>query len=93
MRHREYDYSNAGAYFITTCTQSRIPLFGKVEDGAMQLSNAGQIVEMWWNAITEHFPTAMLDEHIIMPDHLHGIIIIQHPDIAFEKSISHRLNA
>lgn len=90
MRYRGFDYFNAGAYFITTCVQDRIPLFGKVVDGVMQLNDAGRIVEQWWNAITERFPMVVLDDHIVMPDHFHGILIIEPPTGALEKSISSR---
>lgn len=71
-----YDYSQPGAYFITICTHDRLPLFGKIVDGAMVLNTAGKIVEKCWCAIPGHFPQVTLDEFVVMPNHVHGIIIV-----------------
>ncbi|WP_107788026.1 transposase [Nitrosomonas ureae] len=76
IRLQGYDYSQAGAYFITICTHDRMPLFGEIVDGVMVLNTAGQIVEKCWGAIPEHFPQVTLDEFVIMPNHVHGIITI-----------------
>jgi len=78
-----YDYTRNGAYFITVCTRNKIPCFGAICDGEMILSETGIIVNDCWLKIQEHFPNTCLDEFIIMPDHLHGIIIIE------SKSDSH----
>ena len=78
-----YDYTRNGAYFITVCTRNKIPSFGAICDGEMILSETGIIVNDCWLKIQEHFPNTCLDEFIIMPDHLHGIIIIE------SKSDSH----
>lgn len=71
-----YDYTRNGAYFITICTQKKIPFFGNVIGGKMILSETGIIVRDFWLKIPVHFPATHLDEFIIMPDHIHGIIII-----------------
>ena len=71
-----YDYTRNGAYFITVCTRNKIPCFGAICDGEMILSEIGIIVNDCWLKIQEHFPNICLDEFIIMPDHIHGIIII-----------------
>ncbi|SOD21076.1 transposase [Nitrosomonas ureae] len=76
IRLQGYDYSQAGAYFITVCTHNRMPLFGEIVDGVMVLNTAGQIVEKCWYAIPEHFPQVTLDEFVIIPNHVHGIITI-----------------
>lgn len=76
IRLKGYDYSQPGAYFITMNTQGREKLFGKITDGIMHLNEAGKIAQQCWQEIPEHFPTVILDEYIIMPDHIHGIIII-----------------
>ena len=76
IRLQGYDYSQAGAYFITVCTHSRAPLFGEIVDGVMVLNTAGQIVEKCWCAIPEHFPQVTLDEFVVMPNHVHGIITV-----------------
>jgi hypothetical protein len=72
-----FDYSAPGKYFITICTKNRIPFFGKIRNGVIILSDTGFIVRDSWLAIPSHFPSALLDEFIIMPDHIHGIIIIK----------------
>lgn len=69
-----YDYSQAGAYFITVVTQERKSLFGEVVNGEMRLNRYGGIVQKWWEAIPEHFPDVELGAFVIMPNHAHGII-------------------
>ncbi|MBA4322875.1 MAG: hypothetical protein C0408_08675, partial [Odoribacter sp.] len=72
-----FDYSAPGKYFITICTKNRIPYFGEIRNNKMSLSDTGVIARDLWLAIPSHFPSALLDEFIIMPDHIHGIIIIK----------------
>ena len=74
MRLRGYDYSQPGAYFITTCVQHRKCLFGTIIDGGMRLNKIGQIVVECWNRISQHFPSVELGDSVIMPNHFHGII-------------------
>ncbi|MHB8881903.1 MAG: transposase [Thermodesulfovibrionales bacterium] len=76
IRLKGYDYSQAGAYFVTICTQNRECLFGDSVSGAMRLNDAGQMVRAVWNKIPDHFPNADIDESVVMPNHFHGIIII-----------------
>jgi putative transposase len=76
VRLKGYDYSRAGAYFVTVCTQSKLNLFGDIVDGAMQLNNAGRMVEKWWIELNHKFDNVETDEYIIMPNHFHGIIIL-----------------
>ena len=73
-----YDYSKPGAYFITLVTQGRECLFGQVVAGEMQLSDMGRIADDHWRAIPDHFPNVELGTFAIMPNHIHGIIVI-HP--------------
>jgi putative transposase len=75
-RNPRWDYSSAGAYFVTICTAGREPYFGKIVNGKMELTEIGKIASCFWNEIPNHFPFVILDEFIIMPDHVHGIIII-----------------
>jgi putative transposase len=79
IRLKGYDYTSAGAYFITICTHHRQPLFGEITNGAMQLSQFGQIVRSHWLKLPNHYPHVQLDEFIIMPDHVHGILKISDP--------------
>ena len=81
IRLNGYDYSNNGAYFVTICTNNRDIIFGHINDGKMELNNYGKIADQYWNEIPNHYPYVILDEYIIMPDHVHGIIIINGGDI------------
>lgn len=76
IRLKDYDYSQAGAYFITIVAYQRENLFGEIVDGEMRLSDAGQIVGTTWIEISNHFRNVELDEFVVMPNHVHGIIVI-----------------
>ncbi|HWQ11244.1 MAG TPA: transposase [Roseiflexaceae bacterium] len=77
IRLRGYDYAQAGAYFVTICTNVRAPWFGMVSGGAVQLSAPGDMVAAWWREVTARFPPVDLDEYVVMPDHLHGIVLLR----------------
>lgn len=77
IRLKGYDYSSPGAYFITVCALDKTDFFGKIENGCMVLNKFGRITEFVWNDLPNHNPHISLDAHVIMPDHFHGIIIIQ----------------
>jgi putative transposase len=76
IRLRGYDYSQAGAYFVTICVQHHQCLFGDVVNAEMDLNELGMIANECWLAIPEHFPYAELDEFVVMPNHAHGILVI-----------------
>lgn len=76
IRHRGHDYGAHGAYFITVCTHRRAPLFGHIASGQMHPNDAGRMVQSVWDEIPAHFPHVALDEFVVMPDHVHGILII-----------------
>ncbi len=76
IRLRNYDYSQAGSYFVTICTQNKQCLFGEINNGQMVLNKAGKIVDFIWNDLPKHNKNIMLDAFIIMPNHIHGIITI-----------------
>ncbi len=71
-----YDYSKAAPYFVTICVQDHICLFGDVVDGEMVLNNAGLMIQRWWNELEKKFPGVRLDTFRVMPNHLHGILVI-----------------
>ncbi len=75
-RWRGYDYAHEGAYFVTICTHNRMHLFGRVTNGVMQLSTRGQIAWDVWHSIPVHFTHVVLDAFVVMPNHVHGIVII-----------------
>ena len=76
IRLKGYDYSQAGGYFVTIVTLWRECLFGEITSGEMQLNALGRIVEECWHAIPEHFPNTDVDVFEVMPNHVHGIILI-----------------
>jgi putative transposase len=76
IRLNGYDYSQTGAYFITVCTQGRECLFGGVVDGEIRLNEYGKIAVNSWKDIPAHFRNAKLDAFLVMPNHIHGIIMI-----------------
>ncbi len=71
-----FDYSNPAWYFVTICTKNHIQHFGKVQNGKMILNQFGKIVENAWNWLSEQYDYCKLDEYVVMPNHFHGIIII-----------------
>ena len=81
IRLHGYDYSRAGAYFVTICTQNRECLFGKIENGNMRLNDAGRMVQTTWNELAFRFAMVELDEFIIMPNHVHGVIVLSEPEV------------
>jgi len=80
IRLKGYDYSQAGAYFVTIVTQNREPLFGEVINGEMRLNESGACVMRWWEDIPRHFPGVDTDAFVVMPNHVHGIIVITDAD-------------
>lgn len=76
IRLRNYDYSAAGAYFVTICTYDRECLFGEVVDGVMRLNQSGEIVREEWTRTPMLRPNVELDEFVIMPNHFHAIFCI-----------------
>ena len=76
IRLKGFDYSSAGAYFVTICTQNKECFFGDIADGKMNRNDAGNMIDKWWNELKERFVGIELDEYVIMPNHFHGIIIV-----------------
>ncbi len=76
VRLKGYDYSKAGAYFVTVYAWQRGCLLGEIVDGAMRLNEYGNIVKACWDDIKNRYHHVELDMVVIMPNHLHGIITI-----------------
>ncbi|WP_367388637.1 transposase [Lewinella sp. LCG006] len=74
IRLKGYDYSQAGLYFITICTQNRACLFGEIIDGEMILNDAGKMIAKWYDELENKFPDIRCHEMITMPNHFHCII-------------------
>jgi REP element-mobilizing transposase RayT len=76
IRIRGYNYSQGGMYVVTICTLDRESLFGEVVDGDMRLSNVGRMAQAAWDELPVRFPGVRLDVFVVMPNHIHGIIIV-----------------
>ncbi|MGB8689081.1 MAG: transposase [Microcoleus sp.] len=82
LRLRQYDYTQAGAYFLTICCYQKNCLFGEINGGIMYLNATGEAVQQVWSNLPNNFPQIELDDFVIMPNHLHGIIcLIDRPDL------------
>jgi len=80
LRLKGYDYTCAGAYFVTICAQDQACLFGNIVDGGMCLNDAGHMLARLWNDIPARFVDVEIDTFVVMPNHVHGIIVL--PDAA-----------
>ncbi|MBI3391666.1 MAG: hypothetical protein HY039_00600 [Nitrospirae bacterium] len=88
VRLKGYDYAQAGAYFVTICTQGRLCLFGEIAGGEMRLNGAGVMVGRWWNELNNKFPTIETDVSIVMPNHFHGIVFIVGADLRVRPDVT-----
>jgi len=73
-RLKNYDYSSQGYYFVTMCTHNQVCLFGEIKNNVMVLNEYGKIVQAAWEDLSNHYTDVQLDEFIVMPNHVHGII-------------------
>jgi putative transposase len=102
MRLKDYDYASIGTYFVTVCTADRWHLFGEVIDGRMDPSSRGRLVEECWLDLPNHYAGLVLDAFVLMPNHVHAIIVIldieaDRPSLseimrAFKSFTSRRIN-
>ena len=85
IRLKDYDYTSSGAYFVTICTHDRACFFGTVVDGEMELNDAGRIARSSWNELAARFSNITTDVLIVMPNHIHGIILVGAQFIARQR--------
>ena len=76
IRMQGWDYREPGWYFVTICTKGKECWFGEVKDQTMMLSDIGQVVHRCWLQIPQHFRHVTLDDWVVMPNHVHGIVVI-----------------
>lgn len=76
IRLAPYDYASRGAYFVTICTHTRFPLLGRIAGERMVLSLTGEVSARCWNAIPQHYSSVELDAFVVMPNHVHGILLL-----------------
>lgn len=75
-RLKHYDYRSNGYYFVTICAETREQIFGAIENDEIKLNDAGKMINLWWRKMFEKYNDISMDEYIIMPNHIHGIINI-----------------
>lgn len=80
IRLRGYDYSQDGYYFVTICTKNMVNRFGEIRNGVMGLNKIGCMVAKYWQEIPDHFSNVILGEWVVMPNHVHGIVVIEGDD-------------
>ena len=86
LRLPHYDYAQAGAYFVTICIQDRRCLFAAIEDAILQPTPAGHLAESVWATLSTRFPGLSLDVYVIMPNHLHGIVVLPDRSLGAESA-------
>ena len=72
-----YDYRQAGVYFVTLCTHEKSKIFGSIKDGQVRLCDLGTVVRDEWLHVAEARPNVQLDHFVVMPNHMHGLIVIE----------------
>ena len=77
LRLRHYDYTLSGAYFVTISTQGKADLFGQVKGSELHLTQAGRLVRETWRQVPRRYPCVDIDEFVVMPNHIHGVIIME----------------
>ncbi|MBZ0276474.1 MAG: transposase [Anaerolineae bacterium] len=92
LRLKGYDYSQSGAYFVTILAYKRLHLFGSIaENATVSLTKLGNYAENCWQQIPQHFASVELDVSIIMPNHIHGILVL-HDQAEHAPSLSVVIN-
>ncbi len=88
IRAQWWDYGWAAAYFVTICTKGRIPYFGEIQNGKMDLTPTGAIADVLWYEIKNHAHDVELDAFVVMPNHVHGILVLKNDssDVGTGKS-------
>ncbi len=90
-RYNGHDYSQAGYYFVTICTKNREMFFGNIigqqKEAKMTLSEIGKMAVKYWLEIPKHFNNVILDEFVVMPNHLHGVIVIDYGNDGRDEAV------
>ncbi len=91
IRLKGYDYSRPGAYFVTICAQNHECLFGEIQERRMILNEAGCMVQAVWHELPQHYPDVDVDAFVVMPNHVHGIIVLKSIVGAGPRATGHNL--
>lgn len=85
-RLKDYDYTQAGAYFITLCAYERQSLFGEIVGGVLRASEVGKVVQECWDALPSRLATVELDAFVVMPNHVHGILRLSPATVGAQRA-------
>jgi putative transposase len=85
IRLQGYDYTQPGAYFVTICAYQRELLFGEIGNQVMRANAAGELVHACWNDMPNYYPNLDLDAFVLMPNHVHGILILRDMGVGNEN--------
>ncbi len=81
LRLKNWDYSKNGVYFVTICCYNNQKFFGNICNDKLNLSEIGEISSTFWLEIPKHFPHVKLDEFVVMPNHIHGLLILDYSSV------------
>lgn len=90
LRLKGFDYTVPGYYFVTVCARDRREVFGAVINGRAVLNACGQVADACWREIPKHFPSVRIDEHVVMPNHMHGVMNAGEPEYLGDKALLDR---
>lgn len=93
IRWKGYDYAQEGAYYLTICTQDRLHLFGRIADGVMHPSPIGEWAQRCWNAIPDHMVHVDVGDFVVMPNHVHGIVVIRERLVRVDRALADPVGA
>jgi len=86
-RAQWWDYKLSAPYFVTICTRAQLPMFGQIEHGEMILNEVGRYAKKCWDEIPNHFPNVELINFVVMPNHIHGLLMIKNDDISDNANV------
>ena len=87
IRLKAFDYRTPGTYGVTVCTRYGECLFGQISEAQMQLTSSGRMVQSVWDEIPAHYPGVEIDAFVVMPNHIHGIVVLLQDDIDPEPNV------
>jgi putative transposase len=90
-RYKNYDYSSDGYYFITVCSGGMLPSFGRIQENEVFLNKYGKIIEDRWKWLSRNYDYVLSGEFVIMPNHFHGILIIDTLPVGTSRDLSESL--
>ncbi|MDD3297066.1 MAG: hypothetical protein PHU64_06905 [Candidatus Omnitrophica bacterium] len=89
----QHDYSKPGQYFVTICAENRKQLFGIIQNNEMVLNDIGNMIDFWWQEMFKKYKNISIDQYVIMPNHIHGIINIVGADLCIGPVQNNNINA